>query len=166
MQELSRWYEERIVLENAADDDQRMRAHDVNHSVSAEFRKVVGADNRIIVATPHIIDSGLKLNQIVDVRLTVRHPVHAADNATQRESSLGVAARHLLERLQHAILIEPTVLKVGFRAAPKFELAASLARGRVNSHASQSLQVVRVLIWTNDVNRLVSTLEPILNERQ
>jgi hypothetical protein len=65
--------------------------------------------------------SRFKLNQIVDVRLTVRNPVHAADNATQGKSSLGIAARHLLERLQHAILIEPTVLKVGFSAAPKFE---------------------------------------------
>ena len=136
MQELPRRHEERIVLENAADDDQRMRAHDINHSISAEFRKVVGADDRIFVATPHIIDPRFKLNQIVDVRLTVRHPVHAADNATQGKSSLGIAARHLLERLQHAILIEPTVLKVGFSAAPKFELATSLDSGRVNSYAS------------------------------
>ena len=134
MQELPRRQEERIVLQNAADDDQRMRAHDVNHSVSAEFRKAVGADDRIIVATPHIIDPRFKLNQIVDVRLTVRHPVHAAYNATQGKSSLGIAARHLLEPLQHAILIKPTVLKVGFRAAAKFELAASLDRGRVNSY--------------------------------
>jgi hypothetical protein len=109
MQELPRRYEERIVLENAADDDQRMRAHDINHSVPVEFRKAVGADDRIIVATPHIIDPRFKLNQIVDVRLTVRHPVHAADNATKGKSSFGIAARHLLERLQHAILIEPTV---------------------------------------------------------
>ena len=136
MQELPRRNEERIVLENAADDDQRMRAHDVNHRVSAEFRKVVGADDRIIVATPYIIDPRFKLNQIVDMRLTVRHPVHATDNATQGKSSLGIAARHLLERLQHAILIEPAVLKVGFGAAPKFELAASLDIGRVNSYAS------------------------------
>jgi hypothetical protein len=57
-------------------------------------------------------------------------------------------------------------LKVGFSAAPKFELTASLDSGRVNSYASQSLQMVTVLIWTHDVNRLVSTLEPILNERQ
>src|SRR5258707_13873049 len=125
MQEFPRRYEERIVLENAADDDQRMGAHDVNHGVSAEFRKAVGADDRIIVATPHIIDPGFKLNQIVDVRLTVRHPVHAADNTAQ-EKSLRIRARHLLERLQHAILIEPTVLKVGFSAVPEFELAASL----------------------------------------
>ena len=136
MQELPRRHEERIVLENTADDDQRMRAQDVNHCVSAEFRKAVGADNRIIVATPHIIDPGFKLNQIVDVRLTVRHPVHAADDATQGKSSLGIAACHLLKRLQHAILIEPTVLKVGFSAAPKFELAASFDSGRVNSYAS------------------------------
>ena len=93
MQELPRRHEERIVLENAADYDQRMRAHDVNHNVSAEFRKAVGADDRIIVATPHIIDPRFKLDQIVDVRLTVRHPVHAADNATKGKSSLGIAAR-------------------------------------------------------------------------
>jgi len=92
MQELPRRDEERIVLKNAANDDQRMRAHDVNHSVSAEFRKVVGADDRIVMATPHIVDPRFKLNQIVDVRLTVRHPVHAADNATQGKSSLDIAA--------------------------------------------------------------------------
>jgi hypothetical protein len=135
MQELPWRQEERIVLENAADDDQRMRAHDVNHSVSAEFRKMIRTDDRIIVAAPHIVDPRFKLNQIVDVRLTVRHPVHAADNATQGKSSLGIAARHLLKRLQHAILIESAVLKVGFRAAPKFELTASLDGGRINSHA-------------------------------
>src|SRR5260221_868380 len=123
-----------------------MRAHDVDHSVSAELRKAVGADHRIIVATPHIIDPRFKFNQIVDVRLTVRHPVHAANNATQGESSLGIAARHLLERLQHPILIEPAVLKVGFSAASKFELAALLASGPVNSYTSQSLQVVPMLI--------------------
>src|SRR5579864_2482518 len=136
MQELSRRHEERIVLKNAANDDQGMRAHDINHRVSAEFRKAVGADHRVVVATPHIIDSRFKLNQIVDVRLTVRHPVHAADNATQGKSSLGIAARHLLERLQHAVRIETTILKVGFSAAPKFELAVSLHSGGVNSYAS------------------------------
>src|ERR1700730_3661026 len=113
-----------------------MCAQDVNHSVSAEFRKMVGPADRIIEATPHIMSPRFKLNQIVDVRLTVMHPVHAAHNATQGKSSLGIAARHLLERLQHAILIEPTVLKVGFSAAPKFELAASLDSGRVDSYAS------------------------------
>src|SRR5258708_15425985 len=136
MQELPRRYEERIVLKNASDDYQWMRAHDVNHSVPVEFRKAVGADDSIIVATPHIIDPRFKLNQIVDVRLTVRHPVHAADNATKGKSSLGIAARHLLERLQHAVLIEPTALKVGFSAAPQFELAVSLDSSRVNSYAS------------------------------
>src|SRR5258708_1161551 len=113
-----------------------MRAHDVNHSGFGEFRKAICADDRIIVATPHIIDPRFKLNQIVDVRLTVRHPIHAADNATQGKSSLGIAARHLLERLQHAILIEPTILKVGFSAAPTFELATSIDSCRVYSYAS------------------------------
>jgi len=39
----------------------------------------------------HIIDPRFKLNQIVDVRLTVRHPVHAADNGDSGgKSSLGM----------------------------------------------------------------------------
>src|SRR5258708_38908105 len=105
MQELPRRYEERIVLENAADDDQRMRAHDINHSVPVEFRKAVGADDRIIVATPHIIDPRFNLNHMVDMRPTVLHPRHAADNATTGKSSIGIASTHLLERLQHTILI-------------------------------------------------------------
>src|SRR2546427_4503551 len=98
-QELLRRYKERILLEDAADDDHRMRPHDVNHRVSSKFRKMVRADDRVVVATPHIIDTRFELNEMVDVRSTFNRPVHAADNATERKSSLGVAAGQLLERL-------------------------------------------------------------------
>jgi len=85
----------------------RMRAHDVNHSVSAEFSKGGSADHRIIVATPHIIWTlASKLNQIVDVRLTVRHQVHAADNATRENPPLALPLAICSNDWQHAILID------------------------------------------------------------
>jgi hypothetical protein len=60
-QELLRRHEERILLENAADDNQWVRPHDVNHRVTAKFSKLVGADDRILVALPHIIDTRFEL---------------------------------------------------------------------------------------------------------
>jgi hypothetical protein len=48
-QELLRWYKERVLLEDAADDDHRMRTHDVDYRLASEFRKVVHADDRVVV---------------------------------------------------------------------------------------------------------------------
>src|ERR1035441_7902054 len=59
-QELLRRHEERILLENAADDNHRMGPHDVNHRVTAKFSKLVGADDRVVVTLPHIIDNAIR----------------------------------------------------------------------------------------------------------
>ena len=42
------------------------------------FGKMVRADDRIVVATPHIIHARFELNEVVDVRLIFNRPVHAA----------------------------------------------------------------------------------------
>src|SRR5580700_6673362 len=49
--------EERILLQNAADDDHRMRAHNVDHRISSELIQAVGADHGIVVVTPDMIDA-------------------------------------------------------------------------------------------------------------
>ena len=67
-QELFRGHEERILLKNAADDDHRMRPHDVNHGIASKFRQMVGADDRIVVAAPHLIHPRFELDEIVNVR--------------------------------------------------------------------------------------------------
>src|ERR1700730_1940970 len=165
-QKLLRRYKERILLEDAADDDHRMRPHNVNHRVSSKFRKIVHADDSIVVATPHIIHTRFELNEIVDVRSTFSRPVHVADNATERKSSLGVAAGQLLEHLQHPILIETAVPKICFGVGPKLELPTLLGGRRVDPYRSQPSQMVVTLIRINEGNRLVATLEPVLNERK
>jgi hypothetical protein len=89
-----------------------------------------------------------------------------ADNATERKSSAGGAAGHLLERLQHPILIETTAPKVCFGVGPKLELPTLLCGYRVDPNRSQALQMVTKLLRVNDVNSLVATLEAVLYEWQ
>lgn len=122
------------------------------------FRKMVRADDRVVVAAPHISYSRFELNQIVDVRSTFSRPVHAADNAAEQKSSLGAAAGQLLKRFQHPILIETPVPKVCFRVRAKLQLPTLLRCRRVDPHRCQALQVVVVLTRINDANRLVATL--------
>src|SRR5712671_746776 len=108
-QELLRRYEERIALEDASDDDHRMRPHDVDDRISAELREIVYADDGVVVVTPYIVDTRFELNEIVDMRSPFGRPFHLADNATERKPALCVAAGHLLERCKHPILIEAAV---------------------------------------------------------
>src|ERR1700677_639443 len=118
-QELLGRQEKWILKENAPDDDHRVRPHDVNHCFSSKFRKYVHTDDRIVVATPHIVNAGFKLNEIVHVYTAFGRPVHAANDATARKFSFGVAAGQLLERLQHPILIEQSVPKIRVTVDPK-----------------------------------------------
>src|SRR5262245_29620659 len=54
MQKLLRGHEERVLVEDAADDEHRMGAHDINDNPSAKPGEVVGADDRVMVALPSI----------------------------------------------------------------------------------------------------------------
>jgi hypothetical protein len=163
-QELLRRHKERILMENASDDDHRMRPHDVNHRVSSKFREMVCADDRIVMATPHVINSRFEFDELVDVGWIFNRPVHAADNAAERKPSLGVAAGQLLERLQHSILIEASIAKVGFGVGSKLELSILLGCRRVDPYRGQPLQMVVMLTRINNVNRLVPTLKPVPDE--
>jgi len=68
-QKLGRRREERIFLERTTDDDHRMRAHDVDHCVTAKLRQMIRADDRIIAMTPHVVYARFKLYDIVNARL-------------------------------------------------------------------------------------------------
>jgi hypothetical protein len=166
MQELLRRYKEGILVKNAADDDHRVRSYDVNHRFPSKLRKKVRADDRIIVVAPHIIYARFEFDDIVYVRSAFDGPVHVADNAAERKSSLGVPAGQLLERREYPILIETALPKVRFGVGPKLELPSLLGSRRVDPCRSQPLEMVETLIRINHVNRLVATREPVLNERK
>lgn len=114
-------YKKRILVEDAANDHHRMCPHNVQDGVS-KTSEVGGADDCVVVSGPHVIHSRLKLNYLIHVRSALAHPIHAADDPTDRVPSAAVAAGQLLEYLKHSVLIEPPVTQVGFRRRPKLEL--------------------------------------------
>jgi hypothetical protein len=164
-QKLFRRHKKRILLKNAPDDDHRMCPHDVDHRVSSKFPQLVGADDRVVVAEPYVVDTRLELNYVIDMRPIFNRPVHTATNAAQRKSSFVVSAGQLLKCLQHSILIEAAIGKVDFGVGPKLELAALLRDRRIDASGSQALQVVLTLLRVQDVNGFVSRLQPVFNER-
>jgi hypothetical protein len=166
LQELIRRYKEGIPLKNAADDHHGMSSHDVNHRVSPKTAEMVGTNNRVVVPKPYVIDTRLELNHVIDVRSILGCPVHAATNAAQRKSSLGVSAGQLFKHLQHPILIETAIWKVDFGVGPKLELSILLCGHRVDACSSQALEMVLALLRVQDVNRLVPRPQPVLYERK
>src|SRR5260221_11889295 len=75
--ELLRRYIEWILLKDAANDDDRMRPHDVDHRVTAESAQLVRANDCIVVTIPQIVDAGLEFNEPVNGGSTLRCPVHS-----------------------------------------------------------------------------------------
>src|SRR5882672_7590141 len=163
--ELLRRYIEWILLKDAANDDDRMRPHDVDHRVTAESAQVVRANHRIIVTIPQLVDARLEFNELVDGRSTLC-PVHSTDDTTERKPGVRVTAGESLEYLEHPILIEAAVAKVRVRVRPKFELAGLLRGGRIDPDRRQALQMILVLVRVDDVNRSVAAREAVLDERQ
>jgi hypothetical protein len=154
------------VLKNAADDDHRMCPHDVNHRVSSKFREIVGADHGIVAAAPYIVHTRFELNHVVHVRATVSGPFHVAHDAAKWKRTVRAAARQLLEKLQHPVLIEVTIAKICFGVASKFELTAMPGGRRIDACRSQALQMIVMLLWIYDVDRLIATLKAVLYERK
>ncbi len=88
--------------------------------------------------------------------MLLSRPLHLADNATERESPPLIAARELLERPQHPILIETSVAQIGVGVILQFELAVELRRGGINPDLRQSLQMVLAPTRAYDVDRFVA----------
>jgi hypothetical protein len=152
-QELIRRHKERILLQDASNDNQGMRSHDVNDRVTAKTTEMVSTDDRVIVAEPYVVYTRLELNHVIDMRSILNRPVHATTNAAQRKSPLGVSAGQLLKDLQHPILIEAAIWKIDFGVRPKLELPGLLRGRRVDARGSQALQMVLTLLRVQHVNR-------------
>ncbi len=125
-------------MKDAADDNHGMSAHDVNHGVTPKTTEMISTDDRVVVLEPHIVDTRLELNHVIDMRSIFNCPVHTATNAAQRKSSLVISAGQLLKHLQHPILIEAPIWKVDFGVGAKLELPALLRFRRVDACGSQA----------------------------
>ena len=151
-------------MKDSANDDHWMRAHDVDYSVPAKLPEMVSANHGVFMVFPHVIYSRFELNEIVDVGMPFRRPVHSTNDAAKRKSSRGIATGDLFECLKHPILIESAIAKVNLGIDFEFELAAVLRFRRVHSCGDQPLQVLASLARIDDVNGLVTAREPVLNK--
>jgi hypothetical protein len=69
-----------------------------------------------------------------------------------------------LECLQHPVLIELTIAKIGFGVDLDFQLPSLLGSRRVDSRGSQPTQMFIPLLGIHDMNGLVPALKSLLNE--
>jgi hypothetical protein len=133
LEELLWGHKEGVLLKNAANDDHGMRPYHVHDGVTAELREIVDADNGIVVLAPDIIDPCLKLDQVVNARRMTVGPFHLTNDPAERIPPVSRSTGDALERLEHAVLIEPTVGQIGFGAVAKFQLTAILCCRSINS---------------------------------
>src|SRR6185312_8685054 len=91
-----------------------------------ELRKIIDADDSIVVARPHVVHPRFELDEIVNVRAILAGPLHLANDSAERIRAFRGAAGHAFERLEHPILIEPAVPEIGFGVDAQLELAAPL----------------------------------------
>jgi hypothetical protein len=154
------------VLKNAADDDHRMRPHDVNYRLSSNFREIVGADHGIVVAAPYIVHTRFELDEVVHMRTAVSSPFHVANDAAKWKSAARIAARQLLKKFQHPLLIEAAVTKIGFGVGAKLELTAVPGSRRIDACRSQALQMIVTLLLIYHVDGLIAAIKTVLYERK
>src|SRR5262249_156143 len=74
-QKIVRLNEERVLLQDAANDDDRMGAERVDDRVTVEPREVVGTDHRIGIARPHLVHARFELEQQVDTCAGLQRPL-------------------------------------------------------------------------------------------
>src|ERR1700721_1879487 len=125
-----------------------------------------GGKDRGVVTAPYIVNTRFEFNDVVDVRPMIGHPVHSAHNSIERETSLGILTRNLLEHFEHAILIETAVAQVRLGVGSKLELTALLGGVGINSGRSQALKVIIALFGIDYVHGLIATLESVFNKRR
>ena len=82
---------ERIRLKNAADDDHRMCAYDIDDRIASELGKIVNANDHIFVAAPHVIHPRLEFDEIVT----------SPDDASARAEILLLSSSILVPCLRH-----------------------------------------------------------------
>src|ERR1700682_3149713 len=111
-QKLVRRNEERVLLEDAADDDHWVGPHDVDDDLPAKLGEIVDSYDRILISRQNIIQPRLVLHQVIDPRSIFEGPFHVGDQPSEREPLLDAAVEDLLDQSEHPDLIEVTIAQI------------------------------------------------------
>src|SRR5215813_3636615 len=140
LQERLRGHDERVLVEDAADDEHRMGTHDVNDNPSAKLGEIVDSDDRVMVASPRV-RLGLVLEESSHIDSRFQGPFHMGDKLRMWESLLSSACDDLLDQRTHPVLIEAAITQMGFCPGAQLELAALLCSGRIDPSRCQPLEM-------------------------
>ena len=94
-QEFIRWYEERVLLKHAADDDHRVRPHDVYDDLPAKLGEIVYSYDRVFIPRQNVVQPRLIFHQVIDARPVLQGPIHMGNQASEREPLPDAALKHL-----------------------------------------------------------------------
>jgi hypothetical protein len=142
-----------------------MRPHHVHDSVSAELGKVVNANYSVIVVAPEVVYSRFELNQVVDAAWTPTGPFHLAHDSAEGVRVPDRGARKILEDPQHPICVKAPAIKIDFNVGSDVQLAGQQRFIHVYPGRSQMPEMTRLTVLTEDVNRFLTAIKPVLNER-
>jgi len=163
-QELVRRYEERVLLEDSADDDHGVGAHDLDNDVTTEPGEIVRANDRVLEGRE--VRARLVFEQGVHTRPVFEGPFHVRDEPNAWVSVPLTALPNVGEQSERPSLIEESSAQVGVRPLAEIQLTGLLRRGRIDSYRSQAPNVLVTAAGIDDVNRLFATVEAVFDERQ
>jgi hypothetical protein len=96
-QEFIGWNEEWVLLEYAADDDHRVRPHDVNYDLPAKLGEIVQSYDRVLIARQNVIQPRLVLHQVVDPGSIFKGPFHVGDQPGEPKPLPNAAIKDFLD---------------------------------------------------------------------
>jgi hypothetical protein len=117
--------EEGVLVQDAANENKRMRSHHVHHDVSAKPGEIVHADDRIPRGSK--VRRRLVFEQTVDPGAGFKRPFHVCDKPGAHESLQVAVSPNLSDQLQGPVLIEEAITQMGAGPRPQIKLAALLS---------------------------------------
>ena len=87
---------ERVLLQDAADNDHRMSAHYVDYNSPAKLGEIVCSYDGVFIARKKIVQPRLVFYQIIHARPVFERPFHVRDQTCEREPEPPAFLKHLL----------------------------------------------------------------------
>ena len=72
-------HEERVLLQDAADDHHRVCAHDVHGDFCTKLVQIVGSTHRVVVFGQDVIEPRFVFDDVVDAGSILERPLHVGD---------------------------------------------------------------------------------------
>ena len=158
--------EERVLHQDAADDDHRVRSQNIDGMRRRQHIDVEGADHRVVVIRQYAIKSHLVFDPFDAALPVVYGRFSVRDHPCQREAELGAGLQGLLDQDEHGILVEASGLEIGFLRQRDFELAAFRRLLDVDAGVAQPIEVILPVLGREDMKRTLAAVDAVADERQ